>query len=127
MSPEADTALGAAAAALLGARRLIIATNRGPVTFVSAADGSLRPRRGSGGLVTALSQVGRHVPVTWVAAAVDHEHAWEGMQFELVDDHPVVRETCMVCGLDRRYRAWERSWTPEAGDSRRPHGDLPTR
>jgi trehalose 6-phosphate synthase len=67
---EADSALGAAAAALLGDRRLIIATNRGPVTFVSAADGSLRPRRGSGGLVTALSQVGRHVPVTWVAAAM---------------------------------------------------------
>ncbi len=67
---EADGALGAAAAALLGDRRLIIATNRGPVTFVSAADGSLRPRRGSGGLVTALSQVGRHVPVTWIAAAM---------------------------------------------------------
>ena len=67
---EADGALGAAAAQLLGGRRLIIATNRGPVTFVSAADGSLRPRRGSGGLVTALGQVGRHVPVTWVAAAM---------------------------------------------------------
>ena len=70
MNAEADSALGAAAAALLGDRRLIIATNRGPVTFVTAADGSLRPRRGSGGLVTALSQVGRHVPVTWVAAAM---------------------------------------------------------
>ena len=67
---EADTALGAAAAALLGDRRLIIATNRGPVTFASAADGTLRPRRGSGGLVTALGQVGRHVPLTWVAAAM---------------------------------------------------------
>jgi trehalose 6-phosphate synthase len=67
---ELDSALGAAAAALLGDRRLIIATNRGPVTFASAADGSLRPRRGSGGLVTALGQVGRHVPVTWVAAAM---------------------------------------------------------
>ncbi|MDQ4035772.1 MAG: trehalose-6-phosphate synthase [Chloroflexota bacterium] len=67
---DADTALGAAAAALLGERRLIIATNRGPVTFASAADGSLRPRRGSGGLVTALGQVGRHVPVTWIAAAM---------------------------------------------------------
>lgn len=66
----ADSALGAAAAALLGDRRLIIATNRGPVTFASGADGSLRPRRGSGGLVTALGQVGRHVPVTWVAAAM---------------------------------------------------------
>ena len=66
----ADADLGAAAAKLLGDRRLIIATNRGPVTFTTAADGSLRPRRGSGGLVTALGQVGRHVPVTWVAAAM---------------------------------------------------------
>jgi trehalose 6-phosphate synthase len=66
----ADATLGAAAAQLLGHRRLIIATNRGPVTFATGADGRLRPRRGSGGLVTALGQVGRHVPVTWVAAAM---------------------------------------------------------
>ncbi len=67
---DSDSALGKAAAALLGERRLIIVTNRGPVTFAAAADGSLRPRRGSGGLVTALSQIGRHVPVTWIAAAM---------------------------------------------------------
>jgi trehalose 6-phosphate synthase len=67
---EADSALGAAAASLLGDRRLMIATNRGPVSFASSSDGSLRPRRGSGGLVTALAQVSRHVPVTWVAAAM---------------------------------------------------------
>jgi len=65
-----DADLGAAAAALLGDRRLIIATNRGPVSFATASDGSLRPRRGSGGLVTALGHVGRHVPITWVAAAM---------------------------------------------------------
>ena len=70
MPADADSVLGAAAAALLGDRRLIIATNRGPVTFSTAADGALRPRRGSGGLVTALGQVGRHVPVTWIAAAM---------------------------------------------------------
>ncbi len=70
MSTAADVGLGEAATALLGDRRLIIATNRGPVTFTTAADGSLRPRRGSGGLVTALGQVGRHVPLTWVAAAM---------------------------------------------------------
>ena len=67
---DPDSALGAAAAALLGDRRLIIATNRGPLTFAAGSDGSLRPRRGSGGLVTALGQVARHVPVTWVAAAM---------------------------------------------------------
>ena len=66
----ADATLAAAAERLLGDRRLVIATNRGPVTFATTADGSLRPRRGSGGLVTALGQVGRHVPITWVAAAM---------------------------------------------------------
>ena len=55
---------------LLGDRRLLIATNRGPVTFATAADGTLRPRRGSGGLVTALARSSRHVPVTWIAAAM---------------------------------------------------------
>ncbi|HVM24437.1 MAG TPA: trehalose-6-phosphate synthase [Candidatus Limnocylindrales bacterium] len=69
-STDADHALGTAASTLLGDRRLIIATNRGPVSFASGADGSLRPRRGSGGLVTALGQVGAHVPLTWVAAAM---------------------------------------------------------
>src|SRR5687768_1893116 len=70
LQARSDANLGAAASGLLGDRRLIIATNRGPLTFTSGGDGSLRPRRGSGGLVTALGQVGRHVPVTWVAAAM---------------------------------------------------------
>jgi trehalose 6-phosphate synthase len=62
--------LADAAKRLLGDRRLLIATNRGPVTFATSADGRLRPRRGSGGLVTALSRVGSYVPVTWLAAAM---------------------------------------------------------
>jgi hypothetical protein len=41
-----------------------------------------------------------------------HEHAWALVQFELVDDHPVVRQHCTTCGLVRRYRAWERYWSP---------------
>ncbi len=68
--PKAEPGLVAAAERLLGKRRLILATNRGPVSFALGSDGELRPRRGSGGLVTALSQVGRYVPVTWVAAAM---------------------------------------------------------
>ena len=49
--------LDASAKRLLGDRRLILAANRGPVSFSALADGTLRPRRGSGGVVTALSQV----------------------------------------------------------------------
>src|SRR5687768_7675667 len=70
MATNTADGIGAAASALLGDRRLLIATNRGPVTFATGADGTLKPRRGSGGLVTALGQVGRHVPITWIAAAM---------------------------------------------------------
>ena len=68
LQERGERLLAGAARRLLGDRRLLIATNRGPVSFAVGADGELRPRRGSGGLVTALSQVGRHVPVTWLAA-----------------------------------------------------------
>ena len=47
-----------------------------------------------------------------------HRHASRRMAFELVDDRPMVRETCETCGTVRRYRAWERYWTPGAGERR---------
>ena len=48
-----------------------------------------------------------------------HRHSWAAMAFELVDGRPVVRETCETCGLVRRYRAWERYWTPGQPEVRR--------
>jgi trehalose 6-phosphate synthase len=80
-----ERALASAARRLLGDRRLLIATNRGPVTFASGADGGLRPRRGSGGLVTALGQVGHHVPVTWIAAALSEGDRRAAAEPRLID------------------------------------------
>ncbi len=80
-----ERALANAARRLLGDRRLLIATNRGPVTFATSADGGLRPRRGSGGLVTALGQVGHHVPVTWVAAALSEGDRRAAAEPRLID------------------------------------------
>ncbi|MFQ5878597.1 MAG: trehalose-6-phosphate synthase [Dehalococcoidia bacterium] len=54
----------------LAGHRLIIASNRGPVSYCLGADGSLRMERGSGGIVTALTAASRLVPVTWVASAM---------------------------------------------------------
>ena len=54
-----------------------------------------------------------------VVADPAHRHRWGQMAFELVDDRPMVRETCETCGHVRRYRAWERYWTPVAGETRR--------
>ena len=52
--------------------RLIVVSNRGPLSFRhSRATGEWRASRGSGGLVTALAEVGRLAPVTWISAAMD--------------------------------------------------------
>jgi trehalose 6-phosphate synthase len=55
---------------MLAERRLIIASNRGPVEFARNPDGSLSANRGSGGLVTALSALSRFTDLTWIASAM---------------------------------------------------------
>ncbi|MBO0778008.1 MAG: trehalose-6-phosphate synthase [Ktedonobacteraceae bacterium] len=52
------------------ARRLIIASNRGPVEFQLRQDHSLKGVRGAGGMVTALIGAGNSMDVTWVAMAM---------------------------------------------------------
>src|SRR5215218_2233295 len=54
----------------LGTRPLIIASNRGPVTFSRQADGSFEARKGSGGVVTAVTAVAREHKPIWIAAAM---------------------------------------------------------
>ncbi len=55
---------------MLAERRLIVASNRGPVDYTLAPDGSLSAQRGGGGLVVALSSCSRFIPLTWVATAM---------------------------------------------------------
>lgn len=55
---------------LMHARRLIIASNRGPVEYQLSHDKTLKPRRGAGGMVTALIDAGNRMEVTWVAMAM---------------------------------------------------------
>ena len=55
---------------LIHARRLIIATNRGPVEYYLSQDQTLKSRRGAGGMVTALIDAGSRMEVTWVAMAM---------------------------------------------------------
>jgi trehalose 6-phosphate synthase len=52
-------------------QRLVVVSNRGPLTFKHGREGDWRAQRGSGGLVTALAEVGRLAPVTWVSGAMD--------------------------------------------------------
>lgn len=55
---------------LLKGRPLIIASNRGPVTFTHEGGDKFSSRKGSGGVVTAVSTIARdHQPI-WIAAAM---------------------------------------------------------
>jgi trehalose 6-phosphate synthase len=55
---------------MLADRRLLIASNRGPLEFTIEDDGSLTSHRGSGGVVTAMTAATRFVPAVWIATAM---------------------------------------------------------
>jgi trehalose 6-phosphate synthase len=54
-------------------RKLIVVSNRGPVSYGRAADGTRTARRGGGGLVTALRSLVQYHDVTWIASAITEE------------------------------------------------------
>jgi len=59
-------------------RALIVAANRGPVTFKITEDGLPHPQRGEGGLVTALTGLCRHTDTTWIACAqTEGDAVWQ--------------------------------------------------
>jgi len=53
-------------------RKLIVVSNRGPVSYSRAGDERIA-RRGGGGLVTALRSLVSHHDVTWIASAMSDE------------------------------------------------------
>jgi trehalose 6-phosphate synthase len=50
--------------------RILVASNRGPVSFREEDDGTLSSRRGGGGLVSGLSAIGPDTNAVWVCAAL---------------------------------------------------------
>jgi trehalose 6-phosphate synthase len=54
-------------------RKLIVVSNRGPVSFGRDEHGARVARRGGGGLVTALRSLVSHHDVTWIASAMTEE------------------------------------------------------
>ncbi|WP_406125114.1 trehalose-6-phosphate synthase [Streptomyces sp. NBC_00989] len=53
-----------------GAAQVLVASNRGPVSYEVGGDGSLRARRGGGGLVSGLSAIGPDAGALWVCSAL---------------------------------------------------------
>jgi trehalose 6-phosphate synthase len=75
-------------------RALIIAANRGPVTFEQGDDGRLDPQRGEGGLVTALTGLCRRADATWIACAqTESDAAWETGSVTMADGNDIADGT----------------------------------
>ncbi|MEU7335088.1 trehalose-6-phosphate synthase [Streptomyces sp. NPDC007074] len=53
-----------------GTHRILVASNRGPVSYEVGEDGSLQARRGGGGLVSGLSAIGPDAGALWVCSAL---------------------------------------------------------
>ncbi len=81
--------------------QILIASNRGPVSFSTAPDGALEHRRGGGGLVSGMISVATEVDGIWVCAALsdadreaagrapgarlDLEYDLDGMRVHMLD------------------------------------------
>ncbi|QOV37520.1 trehalose-6-phosphate synthase [Streptomyces ferrugineus] len=53
-----------------GAARVLVASNRGPVSYEVREDGSLHSKRGGGGVVSGLSAIGPDAGALWVCSAL---------------------------------------------------------
>jgi trehalose 6-phosphate synthase len=115
-----------------GRRKLIVVSNRGPVTFRRGESGERVARRGGGGLVTALRSLVSHHDVTWIASAMSDEDravvAEAGAVDETTDDGSSFRLRLVAhdqTALDRFYNVisnpmlwflqhylWELAYTP---------------
>ena len=72
-------------------RSVIIASNRGPVTFHRDANGELTFQRGSGGLVTALTGLIGNVHASWISNAISEEDIeWREGEVPLINDEDLL-------------------------------------
>lgn len=87
-------------------RALIIAANRGPVTFERDEDGRFQSTRGKGGLVTALLGLCRYADATWIACARTKADAeWREGEAALGDDGASVR-VCFISPEESAYDSY---------------------
>ena len=75
-------------------RPLVLLSNRGPATFERDESGELVPRRGGGGLVTALTGLLRQRDALWIASAMTDEdvevsrrHGERGFDVDIDEHH----------------------------------------
>jgi trehalose 6-phosphate synthase len=83
----------------MGRTDLVIASNRGPLSFTRDSDGELIPTRGAGGLVSSVGPLVEGTGATWIAAAMnDDDRAMaddgvvdaEGFRIRTLDIDPLI-------------------------------------
>jgi len=85
-------------------RKLIIVSNRGPVTFARDEAGERVARRSSGGLATALRSLLHHHDVTWIASATsDEERSLAGAAVELEADEGSPYRLHLIAHNEQAY------------------------
>ena len=90
---------------VLSQRPLILASNRGPIEHHITPDGRTEPRRGSGGVVTALSSLTQMLDFTWVASAMgegDRRVAEQGQGAKIKSTLPGQRAQVRFISTPRR-------------------------
>jgi trehalose 6-phosphate synthase len=91
-------------ARLLSDRALIIASNRGPMSFEATEDGQLAPHRTAGGLVSALLGLCRHTTASWIACGRSEADAtWREGDVFIGDDENPLR----LCFLSPEREAYD--------------------
>lgn len=75
---------------ILEDRTLILASNRGPVSFQITPEGDIEAQRGTGGVVTAISAISNYANPIWVAAAMTEG---DRQQAEEADGHHIQWST----------------------------------
>jgi trehalose 6-phosphate synthase len=107
-----------------GQRRLIIASNRGPIEHSYDRNGTLRTRRGAGGMVTALQPAVRYAPpggFTWIAVAMtdaEREIAQRQAASRTAEDPAAASEGLASANSHQRPRRQSRKKEPPAPPTR---------
>jgi trehalose 6-phosphate synthase len=71
--PDTSAVLGRVETAMEAKAKLLVVSNRGPISFVREAGGGLSPKRGAGGLVVTLGPGAQRDGALWLAAATSPE------------------------------------------------------
>jgi trehalose 6-phosphate synthase len=99
-------------------QRVLVASNRGPLSYQFGDDGALAGRRGGGGLIagltSALAAVADQAEVTWICAALSDEDRMAARDSEATSSDPEDPGDVRVVMLDIPAETFDRAYNKVA-------------